>query len=156
MKTLNIQVPEGYEIDKDKSTFETIVFKQSKKQLVKSWEEIKDLNGYYVDGDCEIGKAEADSAYDDVKNTFTTEKQAKASIAFAQLSQLRDVYRQGWIPDWSDKDMPKYCIVLSEKYLLIYAKYIDTYFLSFQSKAIAEEFLENFRDLINQAKPLMS
>jgi viroplasmin and RNaseH domain-containing protein len=29
-------------------------------------------------------------------------------------------------------------------------------FLSFQSKEIAKEFLDNFKDLIEQAKPLMS
>jgi hypothetical protein len=28
MKTFNIEIPKGYEIDKEKSTFETIIFKE--------------------------------------------------------------------------------------------------------------------------------
>lgn len=37
MKKIKIEIPDGYEIDKDKSTFEEIVFKKSE---VKTWEEI--------------------------------------------------------------------------------------------------------------------
>jgi hypothetical protein len=40
---------------------------------------------------------------------------------------------------------------------LVIEDYCSTnYFLSFQSKEIASQFLENFSDLIEKAKPLMS
>lgn len=37
MKEFKIQVPEGYEVDKEKSTFENIVFKS---KYVKRWEDL--------------------------------------------------------------------------------------------------------------------
>ena len=41
MKELKIEVPQGYEIDKEKSTFEKIVFKKIKVELPKTWDEFK-------------------------------------------------------------------------------------------------------------------
>lgn len=77
-----------------------------------------------------------------------------------QLHQLRDCYRQGWVPDWSDcKD--KYCIIYNGIYCNTNYNHCITVntgtreFLSFQSKEIAEEFLNNFRDLIEQAGDLI-
>lgn len=43
-KELKIQVPEGYEIDKENSTFENIVFKR--KELPKSWEDLGAIRGF--------------------------------------------------------------------------------------------------------------
>ena len=42
-KELKIQVPEGYEIDKENSTFEKIVFKKVENELPKSWEELGEI-----------------------------------------------------------------------------------------------------------------
>ena len=40
-KEMKIQVPEGYEIDREKSTFDSIVFKKvEEKALPKSWEDL--------------------------------------------------------------------------------------------------------------------
>ena len=47
-KELKIQVPEGYEIDKEKSTFEKIVFKKVEKELPKSWEDLYEVGGWFV------------------------------------------------------------------------------------------------------------
>ena len=44
MKELNIQVPEGYEVDKEKSTFEKIIFKKIENKLPKTWEEFCERN----------------------------------------------------------------------------------------------------------------
>ena len=52
-KELQIQIPEGYEIDKENSTFEKIVFKK-KDTKPRSWEEYccqqktNDKTGYYI------------------------------------------------------------------------------------------------------------
>jgi hypothetical protein len=51
--------------------------------------------------------------YDAIKqnsNTFFSKEQAEAAVALAQLSQLREVYRQGWVPDWTDGS-EKHCIL---------------------------------------------
>ena len=77
-----------------------------------------------------------------------------------QLHQLRDCYRQGWIPDWSDCKN-KYCIMYSGIYCntnynhCIYCNISTREFLSFQSREIAQEFLNNFKDLIEQAGDLI-
>lgn len=156
MKTLKINVPDGYEIDKEQSSFENIVFKEIKKELPKSWEKLEGLEGFFVDPKSRIGFASYWSPVEDYKKVFATKEQAEASIALAQLSQLREVYRQGWVPDWRNINDVKRCIIPHENKLVIIDWWAKNQFLAFQSKEIAEQFLENFRDLIEKAKPLMS
>jgi hypothetical protein len=80
--------------------------------------------------------------------TYATKEQAQASIALAQLSQLREVYRDGWKPDWGDENQAKFVIDFYDNKIAI-SLYIDTsVFLSFQSAEVRDEFLNNFRDLI--------
>lgn len=50
MKTFKVNVPEGYEIDKEKSTFENIVFKK-KDDVVIRWSE--NYNGVEIKADGE-------------------------------------------------------------------------------------------------------
>lgn len=127
----------------------------AKKELPKSWEDMKDIKGYYVN--LESCPEIVDGlTYEDNKHIFATKEQAEASIALAQLSQLREVYRNGWVPDQGDDDTFKYCIEFYDNKI-----YKDTYtnaaqFLSFQDEETRDLFLENFKDLIETAKPLMS
>jgi hypothetical protein len=155
MKTLKINVPEGYEIDKEQSTFENIVFKEIKNELPKSWEDLENLKGFYVDGSSDIFESKNSRAINVNHNIFSTKAQAEASIALAQLSQLREVYRQGWEPDWSDTN-EKNCIVFRDSIFELDSFCHTAYFLSFQSKEIASQFLSNFRQLIEQKRPLIS
>jgi hypothetical protein len=154
MKDLKITAPKGYEIDKEKSTFENIVFKELK-ELPKTWEELGNINGFWVCENSDIYMHNKACLTDGNKNIFKTEEQAKASLALAQLSQLRDVYRASWVPDWDNVDI-KYCIYFTNKTANVNILATSNEFLSFQDKKTAELFLENFRDLIEQAKPLMS
>ena len=155
MKTLKIETPEGYEIDKEKSTFENIVFKPKTKEFPKTWEELGEVEGWYVSSLCYAEHFDKIRVRNSVKNTFVTEEQAVASIALAQLSQLREVYRNGWFPDWAYDPSNKYCIVPHFGKIEIVVHQWRSYFLSFQSEEVANDFLINFRDLIEQAIPLM-
>ena len=47
MKEIKIEVPEGYEIDKEKSTISIVLKEKSK--LPMSWKELGDITGYYID-----------------------------------------------------------------------------------------------------------
>jgi len=157
MKTLNIEIPEGYEIDQEKSTFKKIVFKKKSETLPKTFEELKVIDGAFVTVASEIEYTDEVPAHFNNYNVFATEKQAQASLALAQLSQLREVYRNGWEPDWADGNDKAYIYFDGDGNDIQVAYYsTNPKFLSFQSKEIAEEFLKNFRDLIEQAKPLMS
>ena len=88
------------------------------------------------------------------KHVFSDYKQAQAHIANMKLHLLRDEYRQGWKPNYK---------VIQYKYAIEYVRScelaVDIYqtsrFLSFQSREIAEEFLTNFRDLIEEAGDLI-
>ena len=83
-----------------------------------------------------------------------SEEAANAHLALMQLHQLRDCYRQGWVPDWNDLEF-KYCIYCIRNYYKICQSMNNNYFLSFQSQEIAEKFLKNFKDLIKQAGDLI-
>lgn len=90
------------------------------------------------------------------RNVLPSQEAAKAHLALMQLHQLRDCYRQGWKPDWSDGE-DKYCIVRSyndTKHLVAAYKGAQV-FLSFQSADIARLFLRNFRGLIEAAGDLV-
>ena len=127
-----------------------------KKELPKTWQELEKISGYYVQGNSEIVKSSNYYAEDGNQNIFATKDQAEASIALAMLSQLREVYRAGWKPDWTDGYQGKYCIDFFKNKIEtnVYARLGS--FLSFQSEEIQDLFLENFRELIEKAKPLMS
>lgn len=153
MKTIKITPPEGFEIDKDKSTFEEIVFKPIKKELPKRWEDLNIVKGWWVTEQSNLQTANCNAEKDN-ENIFTTKEQAKAAIALAQLSQLREVYRQGWVPDWKDCK-EKHAIIKLNGAICINTLSTRGYFLTFQSAEIRNEFLKNFKDLIEEASPLL-
>lgn len=155
-KSITIQIPEGHEIDKEKSTFKKIVFKAVKKELPNTWFELPKIGGYFVDGSSKINSVPQSNICLENRNIFLTEEQAEAARALAQLSQLREVYRDGWVPDWSKADTVKYCIgSLDGKVQEITMRTLGN-FLSFQSKEVSNEFYKNFKDLITKAQPLLS
>ena len=151
-KELKIEVPDGYEIDREKSTFEKIVFK--KRELPKSWEELHMIKGWFVENGSGIYEFENCFTISKNRNLFPTKEEAEACLALAQLCQLRDRYNDGWKPDWND---------VNEKYIIYFHadKIIrgDTCraqsVLHFKAKKLRDKFLENFRDLIEIAKPLL-
>ena len=120
--------------------------------LPKTWDEYCAKHG-------EVGdkiKASLNTAYMTInKYTFSDYKQAQAHIALMKLHLLRDEYRQGWKPDWRNVDESKFVIEMVANELLINNYGITRYSLSFQDKKRANEFLTNFRELIEQAEDLI-
>lgn len=155
-KELKIEVPQGYEIDKEKSTFEKIVFKKVEKELPKSWEELDIVKGFYVDSLSKIaGTGEETCAEEYNRNTFPTKEEAEACIALAQLCQLRDRYNDGWKPDWDSMSETKYVLEISRN-IVVKNFYGNRHkILAFKTEELRDKFLENFRDLIETAKPLL-
>lgn len=153
-KEFKIQVPEGYEIDRENSTFEKIVFKKVEKELPKSWRELDNVSGYYVDKNSKVYNCIDHTTANDNRNIFPTREEAEACVALAQLCQLRDRYNDGWKPNWN-KETDKYTIIYSSNKIdtsfSVYAQRI----LSFKTVGIRDKFLENFRGLIETAKPLL-
>lgn len=117
------------------------------KELPKSWEELKEIEGFYISGGSLVySYKQSVPSYGDI-NVFATKKQVESSLAKAQLSQLMKVYNDGWVADWVDNN-EKYCICRKENGIGIYC-YIFTYeFLSFKDKETRDLFYENHIELI--------
>lgn len=162
-QTIEIEVPDGKKaVWKDNK----VIFEDIKPQLPKTWEEFCEQNRikkteYYLDDSSCISETWNGKRYSSSdKNVLPSKKAAEAHLALMQLHQLRDCYRQGWIPNLADKSI-KYCIeghgdlfTGSIKYQIVTLSYISD-FLSFPTKELAKEFLTNFRDLIEQAGDLI-
>ena len=160
---IEIEVPDGKKAILKNNT---IIFEDIKPQLPKTWEEfckqneIKKGECLIDDYSC-IGEILADKRYETIdKNVLPNKQAAEAHLALMQLHQLRDCYRQGWIPNLIEGSI-KYCIIgyyisntKSMKYRVDDLAYTSN-FLSFPTKELAEEFLTNFCDLIEQAGDLI-
>jgi len=163
-KEIKINVPEGYEIDQENSTFECIKFKPIKKELPKTWKEFCETHprvageGYVkTDSICRV--IEATGGYtrnpEDDRNLLPSKELAEAMLALCQLIQLRDCYNGGWEPDWCDSEAGKYCINSFRDSIHTTCTYVEQKVLAFKTKELRDQFLENFRDLIEIAKPLL-
>ena len=156
-QTIEIEVPDGKKaVWKDNK----VVFEDIKPQLPKTWEEFCEQNRVKKD-ECylnssyilmlETKEGKRDSYSD--KKILPNRQAAKQHLALMQLHQLRDCYRQGWVPALSNNEL-KFCINQNPDYNIT-AYYDTSKFLSFSTYEIAEEFLNNFRDLIEQAGDLI-
>lgn len=154
-KEFKIQVPEGYEIDREKSTFEKIVFKKVENELPKSWEDLYEVGGWFVDFHSDVVTSGSMHTGDSVKNRFPTKEEAEACLALSQLCQLRDRYNDGWKPDWEDYNQFKWCIDVFKDNIRKVAYLFVKKVLVFKTEELRDKFLENFRDLIETAKPLL-
>ena len=128
--------------------------------LPNSWEEfcemypIKD-DEWYIGMNSDIINMFKGKRYNQYnRNILPSLQAAKAHLALMQLHQLRDCYRQGWLPDWKD-NITKYCIALESNRYVIYKNLCTCNFLSFQSLELAEKFLKNFKGLIETAGDLI-
>ena len=152
---LKIEVPAGYEIDKEHSTFEKIVFKKIERKLPKSWEELKVVEGFYIDENSHIHDCPMVDVLIKNKNVFPTEEEAEACLALAQLCQLRDRYNDGWKPDWERDSQAKWCIEMEGCNVIRNRYYSINRILAFKTEDLRDKFLKNFRGLIEIAKPLL-
>lgn len=87
-------------------------------------------------------------------NLLPNRQAAEAHLALIKLHQLRDCYRQGWKPDLTVPESIFAIFCTKGKYSVEEFIY-SSEFLSFQSRRLAEEFLNNFRELILQAGDLI-
>ena len=99
-KELKIEVPKGYEIDRQKSTFEKIVFKKVNplSELPEGWEEYceqtknRTYYTYSPYNESHVSETAAHGFYGE----FSTKERAEQFIALGQLMQLRDYWVRGY------------------------------------------------------------
>ena len=162
-KELKIQIPEGYEIDKENSTFEKIVFKK-KDTKPRSWGEYYEQqiankkHGYYIDdADCSSVSVVWNeyAGADKWKNVLPSKELTEAFLAMMQLMSLRQAWVGDWKPDWKDETRVKFIIICLENQVLFQNTYITSRSLSFPTSEMAEDFMNTFKDLLEIAKPLI-
>ena len=147
-KELKIIPPIGYEIDRQKSTFEKIVFKKIPENP-KTWEEycslMKGKTVYYTN--CNTITV---SGFSDAHDKFVNKKRAEQFIALGKLLQLRDY--------WVKRSKFKYAVGIftwSEGVVVTHNCDINDCALTFPTQEMADKFITCFRDLIKQASPLV-
>lgn len=134
------------------------LFKEYEKQneLPKTWEEFCEKNQakdeYYIsNGSCIIC---VEGSRDPIRdqNLCTSEQEAEAFLALMQLRQLRRVYVKDWEPD-----LTKACFgIVSSKDGINVSSLCTVYRnLSFPTYELANQFLTNFKGLLEIAKPLI-
>ena len=149
-KEVKIEVPQGYVIDKEKSTFEKIVFKKIDNRP-KTWEEYCKL----TKGICSnYANATTNMVYKDrytgAYNEFATKERAEQFIALGKLLQLRDYWVKGY-------NAFRYAVYGNRFDGTAICDWLENthYPLTFPTKEMAEEFKDYFEDLIKQAFPLV-
>ena len=138
------------------------LFKEYEKQneLPKTWEEfckrnpvtpdeywIETVNSRYCNG---FRDRERDIDKD--KNVCVSLQEAQAFTALMQLRQLRKAYVKGWEPDFKQQ---YYAIISNVNGLDILPYKLVYKSMSFPTHELAKQFFNNFKDLLEIAKPLL-
>lgn len=150
---LKIVAPEGYEIDKENSTFECIKFKKKNVKWRNSGQPIK---GYWIDDDAKIHKVidNLPNNYECHNNVFPTKQLAKSALAMAQIGQIiaNDERFGGPITNYEWAAIPatsKYCIHrLDTDRIYIEELNNEFHFLTFHTQEQAVLFLHENEDLV--------
>lgn len=148
-KELNIIPPIGYEIDRQKSTFEKIIFKKIPENP-KTWEEYCMLNHLKDSFSPVYGNCSAECSHTGSYDEFHTKKRAEQFIALGKLLQLRDY----WVKRSKFEDAIG-VFTWNEGVIVTNKCDINEYALTFPTQEMADKFITCFRDLIKQASPLV-
>lgn len=144
------------------------LFKEYENQntLPKTWEEfckrnkIKEGESFIDCYEQEIVDVEIEDVGSDRdprmnKNLCTSKQEAEAFLALMQLRQLRKVYVKNWEPDWGNEYSKKYNICIRGNICSVVPTISCQRVLSFPTEKLANQFLINFKDLLEIAKPLL-
>ena len=158
MKELKIEIPTGYEIDKEKSTFEKIVFKK-KDAKPRSWEEYcNNFSGelfYFSNRNSIESVVTSDGMSYTAKDYLPSKELAESFLVMMQLMSLRQAWIDDWEPDWSDSNKNKWCIINDINRFVIRLYGSCPRSLSFPTEEMATDFMNCFKDLLEIAKPLI-
>ena len=151
---LIIDIPKGYEIDKENSTFECIKFKPIKKYL--TYKEIaeklnKDTCFFIAKG--KIQSYAQYASYDNpgVANSY---RQIEKILAINQLMNIAKYYNGDWKPNWSNINENKFHIFYyaNEKtYSIDYNVSYSSHMVYFKNRKDAQAVIDNpnFRDILD-------
>ena len=150
----NIKIPLGYEIDKTRSTEDTIVLNKIKivdvdADFEKAFKSAREQGDFYnIDG--------FDMSDDFVDACVPSEEEAEAVNALCKLMFLRNEINEDWEIDWKDDYQSKW--VIHNKNGVLVSEWTTvklTKPLVFRSEKVCNQFLKDYRELLETAKPLL-
>ena len=164
-REIKTYAPVGCEIKSVKIVDGVAVMKygEIERKLPKSWEEFCEMYPvkkieYYIEKDSRIRKLvynESKRNEEEDRNLLPDSATAEAVLALCQLIQLRNAYNGDWVPDWEDVNEKKHAILFFKNEINTEENsYCSISPLFFKSRELREEFLRNFRPLIEKLKPL--
>ena len=86
---------------------------------------------------------------------YINEENEEAFESLKKLIILRDYYNEGWKADWNDNRITKWTIEVSNNNLDVTNEISFSRPLYFKTELLAEKFLEEQRELLETAKPLL-
>lgn len=156
-KTLTITPPEGYEIDKEKSTFEQIVFKQVEEKKWDREARTKTDTYYYITRSREVGFTTDIGTWSNViiAHTYPTKELAESEAHIFRTMQLMRNWARfhneldGFVADWGKRSQQKHGIILGDEKVIIddrSAYNIFIFGVTVSCNKRAQEMLEEFRE----------
>ena len=147
---------EGKEYQLDIEQAKKLNLLKEKDNRVKSWKEFElkysKRTGYYWHTFC---NNLVESVVPTSTNEQLTPHEAKALAAFSKLLKLRRDWIGEWEPDWNKPYADKFIIYGYLNKVGVCNSTTTSASLSFPSNQMAEEFLQTFYDLIEEAKILI-
>lgn len=145
-KSVKIYIPEGYEIDKENSTFEEIKFKLKKITYRDVAKELFYGKQTWRGNDGSIIEYYTYNCFDRIDNA-TSKRQIEKLFAINQLLNVAKYLNKDWKPDWYDPMEEKYYFRIANDYLIhdttytynFCPVYFQTEELLFRAKAILGE-----------------
>lgn len=161
MNEQTITIPDGFKLEKISETEYKIV--PAEKKLPKTWEEFCVSQPIKKDECLVTSDSELRMNIDYktlphqrpyyYRNLLPSKEKAEAILALCQLIQLRDCYNDGWVPD-STVCETKYCLILGPSDWYPFTSYLQQHIFVFKTEELRDEFLKNFKDLLDKLKPL--
>ena len=134
---------------------------EPKHVLPRSWEEFCathdiTMSEYFIGNTGNIFNSNSGKRIPEISKTILpSEQAAEAHLAYMQLHQLRNAWREGWTPDWKDNTQAKFAIIYNKDEHIVFDCRFISRFLTFQDEARAKEFLECYKGLIKKAGDLI-
>lgn len=150
--SIKVDIPEGYEICKEESTFENIVLKKKEEDKRKK---LGKISGYYISVTSDIVKvSNLEQASLTNRNFFPTKELAQASLSISELLQYYFKKYKDFHPDFTDKNS-KYIICVIKNIVSLQQTENKNAVFVFEDYDSAYAFYTEYKELFEQAKLLL-
>ena len=155
MKEKELILPDDWEVKKVVGN--KIILGEKVKELPKTWEDCCKVleEGEFINSASEIKQVSFNNISEFDKNLLP-DGLGKSMLSLCQLLICRNAWwkQLGWKPDW-DKPDEKHCIVRKGEAADKQIKSFESCILAFPTYEVRDQFLDSFRDLIEEAKELL-